>query len=119
MKVWQEYAKIKGPARPVYLTGGLCEEEYFRKLLSDRIGREVRSCERARYAGAIGAAVLAGKNKEGEKVLPQNTCTLIKASVGARIGKTCPYFRIADMFVGETTCDGKKKAYNGKRDKYL
>ena len=48
---------------------------------------------------------------EGEKVLPANTCPLIKASVGARLGKTCPYFRIADMFVGETTCDGKKKAY--------
>ena len=48
---------------------------------------------------------------EGEKVLPANVCPLIKASVGARLGRTCPYFRIADMFVGETTCDGKKKAY--------
>jgi len=47
----------------------------------------------------------------GEKVLPPSTCPLIKASVGARIDKTCPFFRIADMFVGETTCDGKKKAY--------
>ncbi len=48
---------------------------------------------------------------EGETVLPANTCPLIKASVGARLGRTCPFFRIADMFVGETTCDGKKKAY--------
>lgn len=48
---------------------------------------------------------------EGEKVLPSNTCPLIKASLGARLGKTCPFFRIADMYVGETTCDGKKKAY--------
>ena len=47
----------------------------------------------------------------GEKLLPKNTCSLIKASVGARIDKTCPFFRIADMYVGETTCDGKKKAY--------
>ena len=47
----------------------------------------------------------------GEEVLPKNTCPLIKASVGARLGKTCPFFRIADMYVGETTCDGKKKAY--------
>lgn len=47
----------------------------------------------------------------GEKVLPTNTCPLIKASVGARLDRTCPFFRIADMFVGETTCDGKKKAY--------
>ncbi|MDD6435912.1 MAG: double-cubane-cluster-containing anaerobic reductase [Clostridiales bacterium] len=48
---------------------------------------------------------------EGEKYLPANTCPLIKASMGARFGKTCPYFRIADMLVGETTCDGKIKAY--------
>lgn len=47
----------------------------------------------------------------GEAVLPKNTCPLIKASVGARLGKTCPFFRIADVYVGETTCDGKKKAY--------
>ena len=47
----------------------------------------------------------------GEKVLPTNTCPLIKASVGARVDRTCPFFRIADMYVGETTCDGKKKAW--------
>ncbi|WP_301860015.1 double-cubane-cluster-containing anaerobic reductase [uncultured Megasphaera sp.] len=47
----------------------------------------------------------------GEKVLPKNMCPLIKASVGARLGRTCPFFRIADMYVGETTCDGKKKAW--------
>ena len=48
---------------------------------------------------------------DGEKVLPKSTCPLVKASVGARLGRTCPFFRIADMYVGETTCDGKKKAY--------
>ncbi len=47
----------------------------------------------------------------GEKVLPLNTCPLIKASVGARLDRTCPFFRIADMYIGETTCDGKKKAW--------
>lgn len=47
----------------------------------------------------------------GEKVLPNNTCPLIKASVGARLDRTCPFFRIADMYIGETTCDGKKKAW--------
>lgn len=47
----------------------------------------------------------------GEKVLPAATCPLIKASVGARLDRTCPFFRIADMYVGETTCDGKKKAW--------
>ena len=47
----------------------------------------------------------------GETVLPKSTCPLVKASVGARLGRTCPFFRIADMYVGETTCDAKKKAY--------
>ena len=45
----------------------------------------------------------------GEAVLPKSTCPLIKASVGARLGRTCPFFRIADMYVGETTCDGKRR----------
>lgn len=48
---------------------------------------------------------------DGEAVLPKSTCPLVKASVGARLSRTCPFFRIADMYVGETTCDGKKKAY--------
>lgn len=48
---------------------------------------------------------------DGEKVLPTATCPLIKASLGAHFGKTCPYFSVADVYVGETTCDGKKKAY--------
>lgn len=48
---------------------------------------------------------------EGEKVLPSGVCPLIKASLGAHFGKTCPYFSVADIYVGETTCDGKKKAY--------
>ena len=48
---------------------------------------------------------------EGEKVLPTDTCPLIKASLGAHFGHTCPYFAVSDIYVGETTCDGKKKAY--------
>lgn len=47
----------------------------------------------------------------GEEVLPKSMCALVKASVGARLGKTCPFFRIADLYIGETTCDGKKKAW--------
>jgi benzoyl-CoA reductase/2-hydroxyglutaryl-CoA dehydratase subunit BcrC/BadD/HgdB len=47
----------------------------------------------------------------GEQVLPANTCPLIKASVGARLDRTCPLFRLADVYIGETTCDGKKKAW--------
>lgn len=48
---------------------------------------------------------------DGEAVLPKSTCPLVKASVGARLGRTCPFFRIADIYIGETTCDAKKKAY--------
>jgi len=65
-------------------------------------------------AGGIATGLCGGSQfwvPGGEKVLPVNTCPLIKASVGARLDRTCPFFRIADMFVGETTCDGKKKAW--------
>lgn len=65
-------------------------------------------------AGAIATGLCGGSQfwvPGGEKVLPTNTCPLIKASVGARLDKTCPFFRIADMYIGETTCDGKKKAW--------
>jgi len=47
----------------------------------------------------------------GEKVLPRNLCPLIKASVGFKLDRICPYFQVADFVVGETTCDGKKKAW--------
>ncbi len=49
--------------------------------------------------------------EEAEKDLPRNLCPLIKSSYG--FGKTdkCPYFYFADLLIGETTCDGKKKMY--------
>jgi len=46
-----------------------------------------------------------------EKVLPRNTCALIKSAFGFKLGKVCPYIESADMIVGENTCDGKKKSY--------
>lgn len=51
-----------------------------------------------------------------EKILPRNTCALIKSSFGFKIGKVCPYLESADMIVGENTCDGKKKAYESLKD---
>ncbi|HHT63903.1 MAG TPA: 2-hydroxyacyl-CoA dehydratase [Clostridia bacterium] len=65
-------------------------------------------------AGGIATGLCGGSQfwvAGGEKVLPANTCPLIKASVGARLDGTCPFFKIADMYIGETTCDGKKKAW--------
>lgn len=70
--------------------------------------------EIALAANAIPVGLCGGSDfwvPDGEKVLPKNTCPLIKASVGAKLGKTCPYFNSADLLVGETTCDGKKKAW--------
>ena len=49
--------------------------------------------------------------EEVEKLLPRNTCALIKSSFGFKLGRVCPYLESADMVVGENTCDGKKKAY--------
>lgn len=50
-----------GSSKVVYLTGGLCEVEPFVDLLSEKIGKEVRTDALARYAGSIGAALLAEK----------------------------------------------------------
>ncbi|NLO20603.1 MAG: 2-hydroxyacyl-CoA dehydratase [Syntrophomonadaceae bacterium] len=47
----------------------------------------------------------------GEKYLPANTCPLIKSSMGSRLDRTSPFCQVADMFIGEATCDGKKKAW--------
>ncbi|EKN37779.1 putative R-2-hydroxyglutaryl-CoA dehydratase subunit [Clostridium botulinum CFSAN001627] len=65
-------------------------------------------------AKALSVGLCAGSQfwiEDGEKVLPRNMCPLIKAFMGAKIGGTCPYFQSCDMVIGETTCDGKKKAW--------
>ena len=49
--------------------------------------------------------------EEVDKLLPRNTCALIKSAFGFKLGKICPFIEAADMIVGENTCDGKKKAY--------
>ena len=48
---------------------------------------------------------------EAEKDLPKNLCPLIKSSYGFAKTDKCPFFYFADVVVGETTCDGKKKMY--------
>jgi len=49
--------------------------------------------------------------QHAEQVLPRNTCALIKSFVGFKLARVCPYFETCDLLIGETTCDGKKKAY--------
>ena len=70
--------------------------------------------EIALAAGATLVGLCSGADfavEEVEKVLPRNTCSLIKSSFGFKLGRVCPYLESADMIVGENTCDGKKKAY--------
>jgi len=55
-------------------------------------------------------------NYASEGLLPTNTCALIKSALGFGIGKICPYFGMADLLIGETTCDGKKKAWEVLKD---
>jgi benzoyl-CoA reductase/2-hydroxyglutaryl-CoA dehydratase subunit BcrC/BadD/HgdB len=48
---------------------------------------------------------------QAEQILPRNTCALIKSFFGFTMSHVCPYVAAADLVIGETTCDGKKKAY--------
>jgi len=50
-------------------------------------------------------------SEEAEKFIPRNTCALIKGFMGFKLSGLCPYVETTDLIVGETTCDGKKKAY--------
>ncbi len=48
---------------------------------------------------------------EAEEYIPRNTCALIKSFMGFKLARVCPYVESCDLVIGETTCDGKKKAY--------
>ncbi len=65
-------------------------------------------------ADAVAIGLCAGADvgaEEAEKFIPRNTCALIKAFMGFKLAGLCPYVQLTDLIVGETTCDGKKKAY--------
>lgn len=47
------------PAEQYFLTGGLCEDEYIIERLMKALGAPVSSAPLARYAGAVGAALMA------------------------------------------------------------
>ncbi|MFA5844543.1 MAG: double-cubane-cluster-containing anaerobic reductase [Coriobacteriia bacterium] len=67
-----------------------------------------------RALGGVAVGLCAGAEwgyNEVERVLPRNTCALIKSFMGFKMDRVCPYVESADLIVGETTCDGKKKAY--------
>lgn len=65
-------------------------------------------------AGAIPVSLCGTSNEPieyAERDLPKNLCPLVKSSYGHALTDTCPFFYFADLVVGETTCDGKKKMY--------
>jgi len=65
-------------------------------------------------ADAVCVGLCAGAEvgmEAAEKILPRNTCALIKSFVGFKLSRLCPFIESCDLVVGETTCDGKKKAY--------
>lgn len=54
-----------GPDTLYFLSGGLCESEYLLRRLGQALKAEVVSCPEARYAGALGAAILASELPDG------------------------------------------------------
>ena len=61
VKVASQVGKMDLSSQPVCLTGGLCESEYIRNALSEKLKAIVETSPDARYAGAVGAAIQAQK----------------------------------------------------------
>ena len=120
----------------IYLsqTGRLKGMEYLDFVLSEVHGLRIKEIQDAKDQGkkvigtfcvfvpeeivlaadAIQVGLCAGAeagSEAAEKILPRNTCALIKSFVGFKLSRLCPYIESCDLVVGETTCDGKKKAY--------
>jgi len=65
-------------------------------------------------AGGVPVCLCGGSAKTipaAEEQLPVNLCPLIKSTYGYHVQKSNPFLEMADLIVGETTCDGKKKMY--------
>ena len=59
-----QLAMKKNLPETVILTGGLSNSTYFTKILSQKLGQTVSPTEHGRYAGALGAALLAKEKKK-------------------------------------------------------
>ena len=120
----------------IYLSqeGRLKGMEYLDFVLSEVHGLRIRELQDAKAAGkkivgtfcvfvpeeltlaanAVQVGLCAGAEagkEEAEKLVPRNTCALIKSFVGFKLARLCPFTESCDLIIGETTCDGKKKAY--------
>ncbi len=65
-------------------------------------------------AGCVPVCLCGGSAKTipaAEQQLPANLCPLIKSTFGYHATHGNPFLEMADLVVGETTCDGKKKMY--------
>jgi benzoyl-CoA reductase/2-hydroxyglutaryl-CoA dehydratase subunit BcrC/BadD/HgdB len=94
----QEHARAaKEAGRPI--VGLLCES-IPRELILAAGGVPVNLC-----GGSVQA--IAG----AEEDLPANICPLIKSTYGYHVLRSNPLFEMADLLVGETTCDGKRKMF--------
>ena len=93
-----EYAKAeKAAGRPV--VGIMCEYTPRELIMA---------------AGAVPVCLCGGSAKTipaAEQHLPANLCPLIKSTYGYHVLRSNPFLEMADLVVGETTCDGKKKMY--------
>ncbi len=93
-----EYAKAeKAAGRPV--VGIMCEYTPRELIMA---------------AGAVPVCLCGGSAKTipaAEQYLPANLCPLIKSTYGFHVERSNPFLEMADLVVGETTCDGKKKMY--------
>jgi benzoyl-CoA reductase/2-hydroxyglutaryl-CoA dehydratase subunit BcrC/BadD/HgdB len=65
-------------------------------------------------AGGVPVCLCGGSDTTipaAELDLPANLCPLIKSTYGYHVLGTNPFLEMADLVVGETTCDGKKKMF--------
>ncbi len=62
-KVASQASRLHEKGESVCLTGGLCECDYIRKVLEEKLHSEVITGPQCRYAGALGAAISALKIK--------------------------------------------------------
>jgi benzoyl-CoA reductase/2-hydroxyglutaryl-CoA dehydratase subunit BcrC/BadD/HgdB len=47
-----------------------------------------------------------------DKMFPRDICPIVRSTFGLSFSGTCPYKKLKDFAVGETTCDAKKKAWD-------
>ena len=71
--------------------------------------------EIALAAGVLPIPLCGGTNWSvdyADRMFPRDICPLIRSTFGMAFSNTCPYKRLHDGVVGETTCDAKKKAWD-------